>query len=63
MSILSKIGRLATEFKTARNQYLTERSIRSLPFEIQKDIGWPESYRPNTRRHPRPLIGSWAGDR
>ncbi|MGF7005004.1 hypothetical protein [Aminobacter sp. BE322] len=42
MSILSTIGHLATEFNAARARYLTERSIRSLPLELQKDIGWPE---------------------
>lgn len=44
MSILSTIGRLATEFSAARTRYQTERSIRSLPFELQKDIGWPETF-------------------
>lgn len=43
MSILSTLGRLATEFSAARTRYQTERSIRSLPFELQKDIGWPET--------------------
>ncbi|MEJ6784514.1 hypothetical protein [Aminobacter sp. Piv2-1] len=43
MTILSTIGRLATEFNAARARYLTERSIRSLPLELQKDIGWPEA--------------------
>ncbi|WP_269929695.1 hypothetical protein [Aminobacter sp. HY435] len=44
MSILSTIGRLASEFSAARSRYHTERSIRSLPFELQKDIGWPEAF-------------------
>lgn len=44
MSILSTLGRLATEFSAARTRYQTERSIRSLPFELQKDIGWPETF-------------------
>jgi hypothetical protein len=43
MSILSSIGRIATEFKSARIRHQTERAIRSLPLELQKDIGWPES--------------------
>ena len=52
MSILSTIGRLATEFSAARARYQTERSIRSLPFELQKDIGWPETYDSRTgHRH------------
>ena len=61
MSILSTIGRLANEYSVARSRYLTERSIRSLPTEIQKDIGWPDA---EPHRTPRRLqSGSWAGDR
>ncbi|MCA0278689.1 MAG: hypothetical protein LCH86_22065 [Proteobacteria bacterium] len=48
MSILSTIGRIATEFNAARTRYQTERQIRSLPFELQKDIGWPETYESKT---------------
>lgn len=48
MSILSSIGRIASEFSAARARYHTERAIRSLPHEIQKDIGWPDSYDPKT---------------
>lgn len=48
MSILSTIGRIATEFNAARTRYQTERQIRSLPFELQKDIGWPEIYESKT---------------
>jgi hypothetical protein len=44
MSILSAIGRLAAEYSEARARYLTERSIHSLPIELQKDIGWPDAY-------------------
>ncbi|WP_378950342.1 hypothetical protein [Mesorhizobium sp. ANAO-SY3R2] len=43
MSILSTIGRIANEFSAARARYQTERSIRALPLELQKDIGWPEA--------------------
>ena len=43
MSILSSIGRIASEFSAARARYQTERSIRSLPIELQKDIGWPDA--------------------
>ena len=51
MSILSRIGRLAAEYKEARARYLTERSIHNLPIELQKDIGWPDAYESrNTRR-------------
>ncbi len=60
MSIFSAIGRLAAEYSAARSRYLTERSIRSLPSEIQKDIGWPVTEGTRTARLP---IGSWAGDR
>jgi hypothetical protein len=42
-SILSTIGRIATEFNAARTRYQTERAILSLPQELQKDIGWPEA--------------------
>jgi hypothetical protein len=51
MSILSTIGRLAAEYNEARVRYLTERSIHSLPIELQKDIGWPDAYEDrNSRR-------------
>jgi hypothetical protein len=51
MSILSTIGRLAAEYSQARARYLTERSIHSLPIELQKDIGWPDVYENrNSRR-------------
>ncbi|MGB3389258.1 MAG: hypothetical protein WBA88_14860 [Pseudaminobacter sp.] len=42
MSVISTIGRFAAEYATARNRRRTEREIRSLPLEIQKDIGWPD---------------------
>lgn len=41
MSLLSTIGHLAQEFRAARVRYLTEREIGALPFDMQKDIGWP----------------------
>lgn len=44
MSILSSIGRLAAEFSAARARHQTERTIRSLPVELQKDIGWPDAF-------------------
>ena len=43
MSIISTIERIASEFTAARTRQQTERAIRSLPFELQKDIGWPEA--------------------
>ena len=35
----------------------TERSIRALPAEIQKDIGWPHAYRSNTVN--KVVTGGW----
>ncbi len=43
MSVLSSIHRLASEYHAARMRYRTERAIRSLPTELQKDIGWPQA--------------------
>ena len=59
MSILSSIGRMAAEFSAARARHQTERTIRSLPVELQKDIGWPDAFEKdgNYRRG----VGSWAG--
>ncbi|ESZ20487.1 MAG: hypothetical protein E5Y65_11965 [Mesorhizobium sp.] len=59
MSVLSSIGRIATEFSAARARYQTERAIRSLPIELQKDIGWPEAA--DTKTGTRHGVGSWAG--
>jgi hypothetical protein len=59
MSILSSIGRIATEFSAARARYQTERAIRSLPIELQKDIGWPEAT--DTKTGTRYGVGTWAG--
>jgi hypothetical protein len=42
MSLVSAFGHLANRFQRARQYYVTERQIRALPFEIQKDIGWPQ---------------------
>lgn len=42
MSILSSIGRIATEYSAARTRARTERLLASLPPELRKDIGWPE---------------------
>lgn len=44
MSILSSIGRIASDFSTARARYQTERMLRDLPDEIRKDIGWPDAF-------------------
>jgi hypothetical protein len=59
MSILSSIGRIAAEFSAARARHHTERTIRNLPIELQKDIGWPDALNSDTRlRH---ASRSWAG--
>jgi hypothetical protein len=59
MSILSSIGRIASEFSAARARHQTERTIRSLPIELQKDIGWPDTFDRETGfRHG---VGTWAG--
>jgi hypothetical protein len=60
MSILSTIGRIAAEYSAARNRYLTERQVHSLPVEIQKDIGWPDAH---AGHRPHFHSGSWAGDK
>lgn len=54
-SILSTIGRIATEFSAARARYRTERVLRSLPHELRKDIGWPEVADATARRPVRGL--------
>ena len=53
MSIFSAISRLAAEYSEARARYLTERQVRSLPPEIQKDIGWPDAYERRPARYAR----------
>ena len=56
MSIATYIVHFAAEFAAARNRYLTERQVRALPLEIQKDIGWPGVA---GRREPgRHVVGS-----
>ena len=35
---------LLPNISAARARYQTERSIHSLPIELQKDIGWPDAY-------------------
>lgn len=61
MSIISSINRIAADFSAARARHLTERSIRSLPIELQKDIGWPDVTRTETGY--RVGVGSWAGSK
>lgn len=57
-TILSTIGRIASEFSAARTRYRTERAIHALPIELQKDIGWPEAEDTNSRNFDR--VGDWA---
>ncbi len=54
MSVLSSIGRIAAELAAARSRLQTEQSIRSLPIEIQKDIGWPDAFHRNPDCRSRP---------
>ncbi len=60
MSIISSIGRIAAEFSAARARHHTERAIRSLPAELQKDIGWPDAFNAQSERRLR--SDSWAGN-
>ncbi|MDO9307360.1 MAG: hypothetical protein ABIK36_02510 [Pseudomonadota bacterium] len=57
MSLMTALGRFAADYRAARARQETERSIRALPFEIQKDIGWPEAYRHNTVN--KVVTGGW----
>ena len=59
MSIIASIGRIAAEFNAARARHITERTIRSLPVELQKDIGWPDAF--NQQTGLRRGSDSWTG--
>jgi hypothetical protein len=64
MSVLSSIGRIATELNAARARYRTERVLYSLPIELQKDIGWPEVTGINSSTgnfSAKTGVGSWTG--
>jgi hypothetical protein len=54
MTLFSAISHLAEEYNRARTRYQTERLLRSLPFEVQKDIGWPQAE--DSRRPTRTFI-------
>ena len=43
MSVYSTLSTIATEWRSARDEARTRRIVGSLPIEIQKDIGWPDS--------------------
>ncbi|MCG7506582.1 hypothetical protein [Mesorhizobium retamae] len=57
MSILSSIGRIATEYSAARTRARTERTLRSLPLELRKDIGLTEAADGRTNHHHHGLVG------
>jgi hypothetical protein len=57
MTIMSRLGRFADTYRANRARIATERSIASLPAEVQKDIGWPQSYRHNTVN--KVVTGGW----
>ena len=44
MSVFSALSNLTAELRLAREEARTRRIVNSLPIEIQKDIGWPDSY-------------------
>jgi hypothetical protein len=50
MSILSRISRLASDYRARRRRLATYLEISSLPHDIQKDIGWPDGM--EERREP-----------
>lgn len=59
MSLLNALTHAAAGWQIARNQARTFRIIRSLPQEVQKDIGWPDAYESRARDYHG--AGSWAG--
>jgi hypothetical protein len=44
MSVYSALSHIAAEWRSARDEARTRRIVNSLPLEIQKDIGWPDSH-------------------
>ncbi|WP_157016140.1 hypothetical protein [Mesorhizobium xinjiangense] len=44
MSILSTISHLAVAVRERRSRARTERIIGTLPADIRKDIGWPDTW-------------------
>lgn len=43
MSILQALAHLTSDYRARRRRYYNYVKLRSLPVEIQKDIGWIES--------------------
>lgn len=56
MSVISAFRLFVREYSDARSRYLTARQIGALPFEVQKDIGWPPVETKNSAG-----AGHWAG--
>lgn len=51
MSVISSIGRIATQYTAARARHRSERILLSLPAELRKDIGFPDIFdAQNSRR-------------
>jgi hypothetical protein len=49
--LLRAIRRYAGKIRTMRNEIRTERLLNSLPSDIRKDIGWPDSFAARYGRH------------
>ncbi|HVW56663.1 MAG TPA: hypothetical protein VHC00_13350 [Rhizobiaceae bacterium] len=53
MSVFDRIDHYIADFRRARELAKTERMIRALPSEVQKDIGWPDASEESRRRIAR----------
>ena len=47
MSLFDTLTRFARDLRTRRMEARTRNYINGLPRDIQKDIGWPDAYRPS----------------
>ncbi|MBO6902727.1 MAG: hypothetical protein JJ864_15400 [Rhizobiaceae bacterium] len=62
MSIFSPIRSIVTRYGARRRRYVTERIVRGLPSDVQKDIGWPDIADGLARADDRLRAnGSWHG--
>jgi hypothetical protein len=52
MTILDTISAFARDWRRQRRLSRTERKIGDLPFEIRKDIGWPDRFTAEIGHHP-----------
>jgi hypothetical protein len=43
-ALFRAVGRYTASYRAMRDEIRTERVLNSLPANIRKDIGWPESY-------------------